>query len=95
MADSTSSASIQDTIWQTVRYVLIAGGMYLAGKGKIDPSQVASTADSIIQIGGSIVSVGTMIWGLVIKWKTVPVPASVGARPDVPTTSPVTGSLQQ
>lgn len=86
--------SMNDTIWQTVRYVLIGLGSFLAGRGKIDASQVPAMADQIISIMSGLVAVGSAIWGLWVKWKTVPVPEAVGARSDVPTVSPVTGAVQ-
>lgn len=86
--------SMNDTIWQTVRYVLIGLGSFLAGRGKLDAAQVPAMADQMISIMSGAVAVGSAIWGLYVKWKTVPVPEKVGARSDVPTVSPVTGAVQ-
>lgn len=86
--------SINDTLWQTVRYVLIGIGSFLAGRGKIDPAQVPQMADDIIRIGSGAVALGSAAWGLWVKWKTVPVPEKVAARADVPTVSSATGAVQ-
>lgn len=85
----------QDQFWQSLRYVLIAGGAYLAGRGKIDPAQVAPLADQIISAAGAVVSGATAIWGLYVKWKTRAVPAATAARADVPTVSAATGAVQR
>lgn len=86
--------TIQDTIWQTVRYVLIGLGSFLAGKGKIDPAQVPIMADQIIQLGSGAVALGAAAWGFYVKWNTKAVPAATAARPDVPTISAATGTVQ-
>lgn len=85
---------INDTIWQTVRYVLIGGGSFLAARGKIDASQVPQMADEIIRIGSGLIALGSAAWGLYVKWKTVPVPEAIAARTDVPTVSSATGAVQ-
>jgi hypothetical protein len=85
---------MQDTIWQTIRYVLIGVGSFLAGKGKIDPAQVPAMADQIIQIGSGAVALGAAAWGLYVKWKTVPVPQATANRTDVPTVNSATGAVQ-
>lgn len=84
-----------DQVWQTIRYVLIGGGGYLAGRGKIDPAQVVPLADQAIQIGSGIVSVAAAAWGLYVKFRTATVPADTAARPDVPVVSSATGGLKQ
>lgn len=86
-------SGMNDTIWQTVRYVLIGGGGFLAARGKIDASQVPQMADEVIRIGSGLVSLGAAAWGLYVKWRTVPVPEAVAARADVPTVSSATGAV--
>lgn len=83
-----------DQVWQSVRYLLIAGGAYLAGRGKIDANQVAPLADAIVQTGGALISAGSAAWGLWVKWRTATVPVNVAARPDVPTVNTATGAVQ-
>ncbi len=85
---------MNDQFWQTVRYVLIGGGGFLAGRGKIDPAQVAPIADQIITIGSGAVSLAAAAWGLYVKWQTATVPAATAARPDVPVVSSATGELK-
>ena len=84
---------MNETVWQTLRYVLIGGGAFLAGRGKIDPAQVAPMADQIISILSGAVSLGAAAWGFYVKFRTVAVPAATGARVDVPTISPATGAV--
>jgi hypothetical protein len=83
-----------DELWQSLRYILIAAGGYLAGAGKIAPSDVVPIADSIVQIGGLAVALGSAAWGLYVRFNTRSVPAAVAARPDVPTVSTATGQVQ-
>lgn len=85
---------MSDQVWQSVRYALIGGGAFLAGRGKIDPAQVAPLADQIMTIGSGAVALGGAIWGLYVKWKTATVPADTAARPDVPVVSSATGGLK-
>lgn len=77
----------QDTIWQIVRYVLIAGGTWVASKGYISETQWETVVGAI----GTLFAVG---WGLFVKSGTKAVPADVAARPDVPTISGATGKVE-
>jgi hypothetical protein len=83
-----------DTTWQTVRYALIGVGGYFAGRGKIDPAQVAPLADQIIQVASGAVALGAAAWGLWVKFRTATVPAATAARLDVPTVSAATGVVK-
>jgi len=84
---------MNDTVWQAIRYVLIGGGMFLAGRGKVDPTQVATFADEFITIAAGAVSALTAAWGFFVKWRTKAVPEKTAARPDVPTVSAATGAV--
>lgn len=84
----------QDSLWQGVRYVLIGLGSYLAGRGKIDPTMVAPLADELIKDAGAAIAAGTALWGFYVKWRTRAVPEATAARPDVPTVSAATGTVQ-
>lgn len=84
---------MSDSVWQTLRYVLIGIGGFFAGRGKIDPAQVAPMADQIIQIASGAVALGAAAWGLWVKFRTATVPASTAARPDVPVVSTATGKV--
>ncbi|QDM32109.1 hypothetical protein FNL55_12755 [Tardiphaga sp. vice352] len=77
-----------DSIWQILRYILIAGGGFLTGKGYI-------TAEQVTTIVGAIGSVGAILWGLFVKAGTTAVPDAVAARADVPTVSAATGAVTQ
>lgn len=75
-----------DTIWQILRYFLIAGGGFLTGKGYV-------TAEQVTTIVGAIGSVGAVLWGIYVKSGTTAVPDATAARSDVPTVSAATGSV--
>jgi hypothetical protein len=77
-----------DTIWQMLRYGLIAGGGWLSSKGYASGEQVETVIGAI----GAILSVG---WGIYVKAGTKAVSAETAARPDVPTVSAATGSIEQ
>lgn len=83
-----------DQFWQTLRYILIGIGMFLAGRGIIPAEHVASLVDTIINVGPGVLALGAAIWGLWAKKGTATVPASTAARPDVPTVSAATGAVQ-
>lgn len=77
-----------DTFWQIARYLLIAGGGFLTGKGYI-------TAEQVTTLVGAIGSIGAVLWGLFVKAGTTAVPDAVAARPDIPTVSAATGAVKQ
>jgi hypothetical protein len=86
------SGMSQDTIWQIIRYVLIAAGSFFAGKGWV-------TEDQWLAIVSALGGVFAVLWGLYVKWNTLTVPADVpgNARTitgtKVPTVSPLTGQI--
>lgn len=86
---------MNDQVWQSVRYLLIAGGAYMAGRGKISADQVVPLVDGIMQVGGLAIALGTAVWGLYVKFRTRAVPEKTASRPDVPTVSPVTGAVER
>lgn len=73
-----------DTIWQLIRYGLIAAGSFLTGKGYI-------TSEQVTTIVGALGTIFPIVWGLYVKANTKAVPASTAARSDVPTVSAATG----
>lgn len=75
-----------DTIWQILRYILIAGGGVAVGKGWI-------TNEQLLTIVGAVGSIGAVVWGLFVKSGTSAVPDAVAARSDVPTVSGATGTV--
>lgn len=76
-----------DTVWQILRYLLIAGGSFLVGKGYISAEQVET-------IVGGLGTIGAVLWGIYVKSGTTAVPDTVAARPDIPTVSAATGSVK-
>lgn len=84
---------MSDEIWMIIRYILIALGSFLVGKGYVTMDQVNGVIDALPQLIGGIMSVGTMAWGLYVKYGTKAVPVATAARPDVPTVSAATGAV--
>lgn len=78
----------QDTIWQIIRYGLIAAGSFFVGKGYFSSADVTT-------IVGAFGAVFPIVWGLYVKANTKAVPAETAARPDVPTVSAATGAVQK
>ena len=74
-----------DTIWQLIRYVLIAAGAFATGKGWATEAQWTAVI-------GAVSALFPIIWGLYVKWNTTPVLDSVVAKKDLPTTSSATGA---
>ena len=76
-----------DTIWQIVRYILIAAGSFATGKGWV-------TADQVTAIVGALGTLFTVAWGLFVKSGTATVSANTAARADVQTVSAATGATK-
>ncbi len=85
---------MSDEVWMIVRYILIALGSFLVGKGYVTMDQVNGLIDALPQLIGGIMSVGTMAWGLYVKYGTKAVPVATAARADVPTVSAATGKIE-
>lgn len=77
-----------DIVWQILRYLLIAGGSFLVGKGYI-------TSENVDTVVGAIGSIGAVLWGIYVKTGTKAVPVATAARADVPTVSGATGTVQR
>lgn len=77
-----------DTIWQIIRYGLIALGGWFTNKGYV-------TGDQWTTVVGAIGTLFPVAWGLFVKSGTKAVPESVAARSDVPTVSAATGAVQK
>ncbi len=76
-----------DTIWQILRYGMIALGSWFAARGYVTGEQWELI----------IAGLGTMfpvIWGLFVKSGTKAVPQAVADRPSVPTVSAATGKIE-
>lgn len=77
-------STLPDSIMQWVRYTLIAGFSFMAGKGyALD----AGTQTLLLQLAPILL---TGVWGWYVKKGTVSVPAEVAKPNDV--VSPVTGT---
>lgn len=77
-----------DTVWQLIRYLLLAVGGYFVHRGTITEGFLNSAI-------GWALEIFTFAWGFYVKWGTTSVPAATAARPDVPTVSPLTGAVQR
>ncbi len=86
---------MSDQLWQTIRYVLLIGGGFMAGRGWVTMDQVNTLIDNLPGIIGAVTSAATAIWGLYVKFGTKSVPAATAARSDVPTVSSATGAIQR
>lgn len=76
-----------DSVWQVVRYLLIAAGSFATGKGWV-------TSDQVTSIIGALGTLFTVAWGLYVKFGTRATPAETAARNNVPVVSAATGSLK-
>jgi hypothetical protein len=76
-----------DSVWQVVRYLLIAAGSFASGKGWVSSDQVTS-------IIGALGTLFTVAWGLYVKFGTRATTAETAARTDVPVVSAATGALR-
>lgn len=85
---------MNDEFWQSVRYLLIAAGTYLATTGKLPIADVPAMADAIIQVAGGVIAIGSMAWGLYVRAGTKSVPIEVAQRPDVATVNVATGAVE-
>lgn len=76
-----------DTIWQIVRYILIAVGGYFVNKGVL-------TSDSLTSIVSGLGTLFVAIWGIYVKAGTAAVPIDVASKPSIPTVSAATGAVK-
>lgn len=77
-----------DTIWQIIRYALLALGGFIINKGLI-------TSDELTAIIGALGTLFTAAWGIYVKYGTRTTTADVAARSDVPTVSSATGIVSR
>lgn len=77
-----------EMIWQNLRYLLIALGGWLSGRGYV-------STETWAQVVGLIAVVGPIAWGWYVKYGTRAVPKDVAERPSVPTVSGATGTIQK
>jgi hypothetical protein len=84
-----------DIIIQVLRYAVLFGGGIAIGAGWATKEQIASLQEALPEIIGALSAAGTVIWGVYVKWNTKAVPASVAAKPTVPTVSTVTGKTEK
>ena len=76
-----------DSVWQIIRYGMIALGSWFAARGYVTGEQWELI----------IAGIGTMfpvIWGLFVKSGTRAVPEATADRKDVPTVSAATGAIE-
>jgi len=76
-----------DSVWQVVRYLLIAAGSFATGKGWV-------TSDQVTSIIGALGTLFTVAWGLYVKFGTRATDAKTAARADVPVISAATGAVR-
>ncbi|WP_439924848.1 Pam3-gp28 family putative phage holin [Nitrobacter sp. JJSN] len=76
-----------DSVWQVVRYLLIAAGSFATGKGWV-------TSDQVTGIIGAIGTIFTVAWGIYVKFGTRATTVDTAARTDVPVISAATGAVR-
>jgi uncharacterized membrane protein YraQ (UPF0718 family) len=76
-----------DSVWQIVRYLLIAAGSFATGKGWV-------TSDQVTSIIGGLGTLFTVAWGLYVKFGTRATTAAIATRTDVPVISAATGAVK-
>jgi hypothetical protein len=90
---------MSDTFWLNVRYALLSvgSGLLFQAFGKyITADQASSLVAPLVDlIIGGMMFVGTWFWGNFVKWGTKTVSEKTGARFDVPTVNPATGSIEK
>lgn len=82
----------KDQLWMTVRYLMIAGGGFLAGKGYLRHEDIGPISDAIITLAPFALSLGGAVWGFIIRHNTVTVPTSE-VKPGQNVVDPGTGSV--
>ncbi len=73
-----------DTIWQLIRYALLAIGGFFVNKGTI-------SNDQLMTIIAGLGTIFTAAWGIYVKFGTKATTAAAAAKPSVPTVSAATG----
>ena len=86
---------MNDNLLVVLRAVLMVAGGFLAGRGYVTSDQVSSFVAKLPEIIGAATSIGSMIWGIYVRWNTKSVSVKTGARPDVPTLSTATGTVEK
>jgi hypothetical protein len=84
------------SLWAVIRYIMIAVGGILVGKGMwgVTQADVPDIVDKVMPIGGAFITGIGALWGIYVTYNTRAVPISIAARPDIPTVSPVTGAIE-
>lgn len=77
-----------DTVWQIVRYLLIALGTGFVQKGYID-------SDTLTTIVGAIGTLFIAGWGVYVKFGTKATTAAHADKVSTPTVSPATGAVSK
>lgn len=81
-------------VWVMIRYALIALGSSLATKGYVEPGKWQTAVDALPGLFGTAMMIGSMVWGIYVRWGTRAVPKEVAASPTVPVVSPATGKTE-
>lgn len=81
-----------EQFWPLLRYLLIALGAYLTGRGIIPAGQATTLIDQIMNVLPALVAVATAIWGVYVKWNTKTVLKATTISLELPTVSAATGA---
>lgn len=85
---------MNDTFWQSVRYLLIAALAATAGSNAATVADITKFIDAVFVAAPAVGAVGTMAWGFYVKWRTRAVPLATALRADVPTVNAATGATE-
>lgn len=80
-----------------LRNILIASSSILIGAGIASEGEVKGiiqNSDALLTGIGAAIYIGTTVWQMIVKWRTKTVSEDTGARPNVPTLSPITGKKE-
>lgn len=84
---------MNDQLWMTIRYLMIAGGGYLAGRGYLRNEDVSPIVDAVLTLAPFVISLAGAAWGYMVRHNTVLVPKPE-VLPGQPVVNPLTGSAK-
>lgn len=83
-----------DSIWQNIRYFLIAAAAAAVTVGVVKSEHQSFLTALISQldtVGPGLIGLGVWFWGNYVKWGTTPVQDAVIERRSIPVVSSATG----
>lgn len=84
-----------DSVWQTVRYFLIAAGTFLVGMNYADSETWTQFMSKVETFVTSAMALGAVLWGWYVKWNTTPVLDTVIEVKNIPVVDSATGKQER